>query len=273
MPVDLHIHTTASDGTMTPGEVVKLAASSGLSAIAITDHDTLDGVGPATDEGRSAGVEVIPGVELSCTFANKDVHILGYFVSVNDEKIQDHLQNLRSERRKRASDMVSAMREDGIDISMDELSELANGGSIGRLHLAKLLVKKGIACDVDQAFSDLIGRRSKYFISKPVRDPEQVVALIRSSGGLAVLAHPMMLHDDKLVNELVGIGLDGIEVFHSDHSRREEAFYVQAAKKAGLVMTGGSDFHGLTEKRGHADALTSLPDLILTELKNAKARL
>ncbi len=244
MRVDLHTHTTASDGSLAPADLVGAAASEGLDAIAITDHDSVEGVPAACAAARELPIDVIPGVELSAVHDGTDVHILGFFIDYRDPVLLARLSELRECRHDRAERMVSALREAGYDVALDDVLVLAEGGSVGRSHVAKALVGGGHADSVSDAFERLIGRGRPYYVPKPVAEPPAVVDTILSAGGVPVLAHPGITKVDDLVPALVDAGLAGLEVYHGDHTEEMRQRYAQMAEELGLVATGGSDYHG-----------------------------
>ena len=243
MRVDLHIHTTASDGTYTPGEVIELALQEGLSAIAITDHDTLSGAKEGLIIGQEIGFEVIPGVELSTDFNGTDVHILGYLIRDFD-RIEQVLNQIQQLRLTRAERMVRKLKQLGVKIEMDDVLEEAKGDSVGRPHIAAAMVKKGVVSSVREAFELYIGDDKPAYIPKPKLTPLQAVELIISSGGVPVLAHPGLTNRDDLIPKLVEGGLKGIEVYYPEHTEGQTRRYLSIAHRYDLIPTGGSDFHG-----------------------------
>ena len=244
--VDLHVHTTASDGTCTPAEVIELAKKAGLTAIAITDHDTLSGAIEGVKLAKEMGFEVIDGVELSSDLNGTDVHILGYLMSRYHviQGVLDELQNLRSTRAER---MVRKLNRLGVRISMEDVLRESKGDSIGRPHIASAMVRKGIVPTTQYAFQYYIGDGRPAYIPKPKLTPIQAVELILASGGVPVLAHPGLTGSDNIIDELVEHGLRGLEAFHPMHDERQTRRYLEIAERKGLIVTGGSDFHGATK--------------------------
>jgi predicted metal-dependent phosphoesterase TrpH len=246
---DLHTHTTASDGTNSPSANVRMAAEAGLAAVAITDHDTVSGIREALEEGTRIGIRVVPGVEISTVANGQDIHVLGYFIDYEDESFLRRLEELRRTRDRRNEMLIERLRELGVDISMEEvLKELAGSKSkddtIGRPHIAAMLVKKGYVASIQEAFERYLGKQGAAYVNPPRIDPTTAVEWIREAGGAAVLAHPGLYDDDKLVMELIAFGIDGIEAYHSDHSSEDEEKYARLAQQHGLLITAGSDFHG-----------------------------
>lgn len=245
MRLDLHTHSSASDGTLAPREVVAYAARRGIEVIALTDHDSTEGLAEASEAARAAGITLVPGVELSVgPDENRDVHILGYFVDAADETLQAHLSLLRDGRLARATRMVEALRASGYDITIDEVLELADLGAVGRAHVARTLVNRGHVESVDEAFDRFLARGRPFYHPKPAADPASAVRMLVGAGAVPVLAHPVLSRVDDLIPALVRAGLAGIEAFHADHSPEEGRRYEAIARSFGLLVTGGSDFHG-----------------------------
>nr|WP_150959719.1 PHP domain-containing protein [Aneurinibacillus sp. XH2] len=251
--LDLHTHTSASDGTRSPAENVRLAREAGLAGLAVTDHDTVAGIAEAMEEGKRLGVIVVPGVEISTVAKGRDIHVLGYYIDTHCPVFLDRLQQLRQVREKRNEFMLAKLRELGMEISMRELADLASKASgedqtVGRPHIAELLIRKGYVGTMEEAFDKYLGSGGAAYVNPPRIHPKEAIGWIHEAGGTAVLAHPGIYHDDELVEEIIPYGLDGIEAFHSDHSREEENKYERLAARYGLVVTAGSDYHG--ERRG-----------------------
>ncbi len=245
MIVDLHIHSTASDGSLAPERIVELAAAAGLAGIALTDHDSMSGIDEALEAGRIHALRVVPGIELSASTPDGvQAHILGYHIDHTDERLTDTLEALRRDRLARASAIVEALADAGIDISLDDVLARAQHGSVGRAHIAMALVDTGAASSVKDAFQTYIGRDKPFFRPKQVGTPEEVIALVHSVGGIAVLAHPAVNGSETLIDALVDAGLDGIEVYHAQQDETMRERLLATARAHGLIVTGGSDFHG-----------------------------
>ncbi|MGI6706064.1 MAG: PHP domain-containing protein [Clostridia bacterium] len=246
--VDLHTHTTASDGSCSPRELVALAKEKDLVALAVTDHDTIDGVEEAQEAGRRYGIEVIPGIEISTLYSG-EMHLLGYYLELERDWLHESLDRLKEYRQERNARILSRLRELGMDISYDELWQAAGGGVIGRPHFARVIAEKGYADSIGDAFrSFLIPGKPAYF-PKEKLTPQEGINLVRKAGGIPVLAHPKHLGlsqraMDDLVSELKGVGLAGIEAIYTDHTQQDVDFFSELAKKYRLLITGGSDFHG-----------------------------
>jgi hypothetical protein len=248
--IDLHTHTNFSDGTDTPTELVNKALASGITTLAITDHDSISG----WDEAISAlrpGLSLVPGAEISCqTTDGISVHILGLLFDPNHAELINTLSKTRENRHGRMEKIISRINEAGIDISMaDVLEQLSDGATLGRPHLADALVKKGVVASREEAFTQMLHNNSKYYVSHYSPSPEVAIKLIKEAGGVAVIAHPMASHRGRVIStetfgSIINSGLDGIEVDHRDHTPDEKRELINLAKEFDLVMTGSSDYHG-----------------------------
>ncbi len=252
--VDLHMHTTASDGTHPPADNVRMAKAAGLYGIAITDHDTVSGVAEAVQVGQELGITVVPGVEISTIEDGHDIHILGYYIDVHNDQLLARLQQLRNTREHRNDMMVERLNELGLTISMEEVMNLAGSDlkgdeTIGRPHIAEVLMNKGYVNSISEAFDRYLGKSGAAYVNPPRITPYDAIDWIKAAGGAAVIAHPGLYEDDQLVERIVQYGADGIEVYHSDHSPEEEAKYLAMARKLNCIVTAGSDFHG--SRNGH----------------------
>lgn len=253
---DLHTHTTASDGLLPPAELVRQAKRAGLAAVAITDHDTVAGIAEALDEGERLGIMVVPGVEVSTVAAGTDIHILGYYTKADDPEWLQRLESLRRLRERRNQLIVDKLAALGIPISMEDVLAAARSGnehgssdaeddsSVGRPHIAKALIQKGIVATMKEAFDRYLAAGAAAYASVPRLHPFEAIEWIQAAGGTAVIAHPGLYGNDRLVEEIIRHGAQGIEVYHSDHSEEDERRYARLADMYGLIVTGGSDFHG-----------------------------
>jgi predicted metal-dependent phosphoesterase TrpH len=257
---DLHTHTTASDGLHTPTENVHMAERAGLSAVAITDHDTVAGLAEAAAAGEYIGITVVPGVEISTVANGQDIHILGYYIDYSNDLFLKRLEQLRETRERRNEMMIERLQQLGFDITMEEVRNKAGsespGGAgssaanrfsdetVGRPHMADVMIKKGYVASMKEAFDLYLGRDGKAYVNPPRINPTEAVNWIHEAGGTAVIAHPGLYHDDTVVEELIRYGVEGIEVYHSDHSPDQEAHYLAIAQRHNLIVTAGSDFHG-----------------------------
>jgi predicted metal-dependent phosphoesterase TrpH len=247
--IDLHSHTIHSDGSSTPSEIIALARSKGARAVAITDHDTIDGLGEGRDAARQLGIEFVNGVELSAEYSPGTMHILGYDIDDGHQQLAATLQDLRAARDRRNPEIAIRLQALGIDLHYDEVATLAGNDVVGRPHFARILVDKGFASSIQDAFNRFLAKGAAAYVEKKRLTPREAISLIHQAGGVAVLAHPYQLKLpeqplDQLVGELVEMGLDGIEAIYSRHSPAERECYSQLANRHRLLVTGGSDYHG-----------------------------
>jgi predicted metal-dependent phosphoesterase TrpH len=248
--IDLHTHTTFSDGTDTPTQLINKALAAGITTIALTDHDSISGWQEATTALRP-GICLVPGAEVSCqTLDGISVHILGLLFDSSNTELIDTLEKTRENRFGRMEKIIAKINEAGIEISMSEvLEQLSDGATLGRPHLADALIKKGVVASREEAFTQMLHNHSKYYVSHYSPTPEVVIKLIKDAGGVSVIAHPMASHRGRTISldtfgSLIQAGLDGIEVDHRDHSAEEKTQLISLAKESKLVMTGASDYHG-----------------------------
>lgn len=266
MSVDLHVHSVASDGLHAPEELLQMAAATHLRAIAITDHDSVDSVGPALAEAQSCEVEVVPALELSSHIGEHDAHFLGYYLDYQSTELAARLQDLRNARDERAAHMLDLLRTKGIDIDFQDLRRAAGRGAVGRAHVAALLVEKGHVGSVAQAFDRFLTRGAPCYVEKAVLRTDEIINLVRGLGGVVVLAHPGVSGVDTHIRRLAGEGLQGIEAFHADHTLEQIQEYRRLADRLDLIVTGGSDFHG-KGVRGLGVGVIDVPDWVLYGLK------
>lgn len=251
--IDLHTHSTASDGTYSPHDLVVLAKKEGVGFMALTDHDSVDGVAEALETGRAIGVKVISGVELSVDHANREMHILGYNVDIDDAEFRANLQKLVDYRNLRNSLMIERLQQLGIAISLEEVAKEAGGKVIGRPHFANVLINKGVVCSTDEAFERFLGAGKPAYVKKEKLTPEEGIALLVKAKGIPVLAHPTYLAEStynelsSLIIRLKAVGLMGIEAYYPQHTLEETHKFVALAKEHDLLITGGSDFHGINK--------------------------
>ena len=279
--VDLHCHSTASDGSLRPREVVRLAQRAGLSGLSLTDHDTIDGLAEAAEECARLGIAFVPGVEISCRWPFPGtLHILGYCFDPQSAAITRLCRRLVEARRQRNPRMVSRLRELGVDITMEELAAEAGGQIVGRPHMAAILVRKGYAGSIPHAFEKYLGPGRPAYFPKETVEPREGIGAITEGGGVAVLAHPTQLKTkstgdlERILRDLMEMGLQGIEVMHCDHSRRDAEIMNGLARRLGLLRTGGSDFHG-NNKEGSALGWAGdlrVPRAFMEELLTRRAR-
>ena len=246
---DLHAHTTASDGDLTPTELVQLAAEIGLGALAVTDHDTVAGIPEALRAAAEVGIPFAPGVEISAEFEPGTMHILGYFVDHTNVRLLEVLEELRGGRDVRNRKIIRRLNELGLEVTIEEWEAEAGEESVGRPQLAKILAEKGYVTDLQEAFDKYLAKGAPAYVDRLRLGPEEAIILIREAGGLTVLAHPPQLEIDddeleSLVARLTRTGLAGIECYYSDHTPEQTAYFLKLAEKYNLLVTGGSDFHG-----------------------------
>lgn len=247
--IDMHVHSNCSDGTYTPTELVEYAAEKGLRAFALTDHDTTEGIREAQEAAKSRGVEVIPGIEFSTNYHNRDIHILGLGINPDDVHFQEWLTQFQDSRDSRNEKMIGKMQEAGIDITLDEMKRRYPDAVWTRAHFARYLRDEGYVKSNQEAFDRYLGDRARCFVPREKVTPFQAVQLIHAGGGKAVLAHPLLYHMgsaalETLVTELKKQGLDGLEAIYSQNRWTDEMHMIQLAKRYGLKITGGTDFHG-----------------------------
>lgn len=249
--VDLHAHTVVSDGTVAPAQLVRLAKAKGLVALAVTDHDHVGGIEEAMEEGRRIGVEVVPGIELSVEDPEcGELHVLGYLFDPEDPALLNKLELLRNARLSRGARIVERLRQHGLDVTLQDVAREARsdeGASLGRPHVARVLMAKGYVASVQEAFDKWLGEGRRGYVPKDRLAPQDALLLVHNAGGVAVLAHAVTVDASKraaLVRKLAAMGLDGVEVQHSKHGEAERRELQALADELGLVATGGSDFHG-----------------------------
>lgn len=247
--IDLHLHTTASDGVLTPSELVEMAVERGMEAIAITDHDTIDGIVEGRERANKLGIDFVAGVELSSQWKGREVHILGYFLDIEDSVLLGELEELKKARDERNTRILEKLEKVGIYIGIDEVVEEAGGNIISRAHMANIIIRKGYAKDKKEVFQDLLGIDGIAYEPKGDLSPERAVEIIVKNGGIASLAHPKYISNNPdivrdLGSKLKLAGLEAIEVYYSNMYIRDVLKFKKLAKSMKLVATGGSDYHG-----------------------------
>lgn len=247
--IDLHTHSTASDGKLTPAQLVREAAVVGVTVLALTDHDTLSGLSEAAAEAEKAGITFIPGVEISAEYGPGSMHMLGYFVDPDSRELGERLGEMREGRDGRNRRILDKLDRLGMPIDREDLARMATGESMGRPHIANAMVAMGYVTDFNAAFDEYLGRGKPAYVDRPRMSPADSIRTIHSAGGLAVLAHPQTLDLTEgqlrdLLRELAGAGLDGVEVYYYSHSSEETELYCALAAQYGLLTTGGTDYHG-----------------------------
>ena len=247
--LDLHVHTTHSDGSLPTREVVALAHKAGVTALAITDHDITAAIPEALAVGRELGVEIIPGVEISSCYLNAELHILGYFFDWHDAVLIDRLSQLRASRHARNPQIIQKLNEFGLDLTYEEVTRLAGTDSVGRPHIARVLLQKGYVTSTKEAFERFLAQGKPAYVPRTLPDPVTVIQWIREAHGIPVMAHPSWAPVSghalqQLCRNLRDAGLGGIEVFYSTHTTKQTGEYLALARQVGLLPSGGSDFHG-----------------------------
>jgi 3',5'-nucleoside bisphosphate phosphatase len=248
--IDLHTHTVHSDGTFTPRELIALAAERELDVIAVTDHDSIDGIEEASAAGSEFGVHVVPGIELSTVRDGEGVHVLCYFMDPAHPALSAELHRLRQERFSRGERMVARLQELGYPITFERVREIARGGNIVRPHVARALVEAGVIPSVKDAFTEeFIGAGGRAYLEKHALHPFGAIELVHAAGGVCVLAHPGTYREvspvpREAIEQLAANGLDGVEASHPEHSPEMEVRYIELAERLGLIWTGSSDCHG-----------------------------
>jgi len=266
MTIDLHTHTVFSDGTFRPAETVALAVERGLTAISISDHDSTEGLPEAFEAAEGTGLEVVPGVEFSTVHEGRGIHMLAYWMDVQDREFQAELTRLRDDRFRRGERMVEKLVALGYPISFERVREIAEGKNIVRPHIAQALVEAGVIPTIEDAFTpELIKDGGRAYVEKHALDPVDALGLIKRAGGLGVIAHPGLHREglgvpDQLIERLAEAGLDGIEAAHSDHNPEAEAKYRRMAAGFGIVATGSSDCHGVRYDPVRLGSVTTDPD-------------
>jgi len=270
---DLHIHTNASDGALSPHQVVMAAAEASLAAIAITDHDTVDGIDEALNAGDETGVEVVPGIEISAIYGEKtEVHMLGYFIDHHYKPLLDQLHVLKNARFNRGVKIVEQLNAAGVPVVLERVLELAEGGAVGRPHVARAIVEIGAASSIDSAFGKYLVEGTPGYVERYKITPAEAMSLIRESGGVACCAHVAKLNRDELLVELIEDGLQAIEAYHPNHSGAASRFYRGFAKKRGLMVTGGSDAHCLNSDNSTSVGDVTVPYEVVEQLKIAAGK-
>lgn len=273
--VDLHVHSNKSDGTFTPSELVTMAIQKNLTALALTDHDTTDGLAELTHAAQGKPLEVVPGIELSTEYEGKDIHIVGLFIDPEQPDFKAHLKSFVESRDARNRKMCANLQEAGIPISYEALQEANPGSVITRAHYGTWLLEHGVVSSVADAFSKYLGDHTPYFVPREKVTPQQAVSLIQKAGGLAILAHPILYRMsrerlDILVRRLKEVGLTGIEAIYATYNSREENQIRQLAIKYDLLLSGGSDFHGFAKPKlelGTGYGHLCVPDEVYFSLK------
>lgn len=270
MPIELHCHSTASDGDCTPTELVDRAVALGLTTLALTDHDSVDGVAEAVRAAEQFSLRVVPGVELSCHYEGEEVHLLGYFFEYRDPDFLELLQNMKEERRQRVRRVLEKLEKLGVSISFESVEQEATGEAIGRPHIARALVTAGQVETVAQAFDKYIGNSGPAYVGRSLLSLEQGIEAIRRAGGVSVIAHPGVYNNWSKVERMLQLPVDGLETWHPSHKKSERKRAKRLGGRYNKILTGGSDFHG---PRGDYHELGSsyVKEGVVTKLLHAAA--
>lgn len=267
------MHSNLSDGTNTPEEIVDLAAKAGMTTIALTDHDIVDGIERAQKKGAERGVEVIPGIEFTCEVPKNEVHILGYYIDRNNPELQETLKKVQEDRVSRVYRIIEKLKGLGVNLDPEEVFKLSGKKVPGRPHVARALIAKGFVADFKEAFSKYLDFRAPAYVSHYKLTPVEAIRLIKQAGGIAVFAHPGLSNYDEKIPELAAAGLRGLEACYPGYQMNgNERRYRKLADKLGLLITGGTDFHGENAGRDLKIGDVSVPDEILQRLKDEHIR-
>lgn len=278
--IDLHTHTNYSDGSFSPAALVELAHKKGLNILGITDHDTTDGLAEAMEAAQGLPLELIPGIELSTEFQGRETHILGYFIDRADPQFQTRLERLRSTRLDRIQRILDRLHTLNVEISLAEVEHVAGNGTIGRPHIAQILIDKGYVRGMKEAFERFLGVRGKAYARRVVPEAAEIIAWITQAGGIPILAHPYWegLNANETViscRTMVDQGLRGLEVFYGTFSPRQISLNLHLARQFGLLVTGGSDFHGTFKPEisiGTGRGSLNVPSTVMDRLRQAAGR-
>ncbi|CAA9547032.1 MAG: FIG00031715: Predicted metal-dependent phosphoesterases (PHP family) [uncultured Thermomicrobiales bacterium] len=268
--IDLHAHTTASDGTLSPVDLVQLAGQRGISVLGITDHDTLDGIAAARQSAADRDIEIVPGVELSTTVTGAEIHILGYFVDEGDSRLVDTLAGFAGDRRRRIEKVIARLRAAGIPLDAADILRHAENGSIGRPHVARALVKLGVVATTDEAFERYLKKDRPGWVPREPFSPEDAVGLLANHGAIPVLAHPFSTRAvEATVKRLIPAGLRGIEVHYGQYTADQRRELESIADAFALLSTGGSDYHGPNGREGRDLGSVQVPEAAWQRLRQA----
>ena len=275
--IDLHLHTAFSDGSLSPTEAVTLGHTAGLTALAVTDHDTIEGLSEALATGTRLGIEVIPGIEISARFEGREAHILGYFIDWNDTTFLERLEQQRASRHHRNPLVVEKLNQLGVELSYEEVIATAGSDSVGRPHIAQALLHKGHVRSIQEAFDRYLKDGGSAYVPRVLPDAREVIRWIREAGGVPVLAHPQWVKPQHLplltvCRSLKDAGLVGIEVFYSTHTKRQISEFLEISRTLDLLITGGSDFHGSAKpdiRIGYGKGDLKVPEKLLDPLRQA----
>lgn len=245
MSADLHVHSTASDGTIRPQQIVQQAYEIGLSVISLTDHDTVDGVQPAVQAASEIrGLEVIPGIEINTTWNELEIHVLGYYIDVSSDGLRKVLELLKQAREERAREIIKKLKKVGVFLSFERIREFAPSGTIGRPHIAQAMLDAGYVSSIKEAFENYLNNGKPAYVPRYKIEPFHAIEVIKRAGGIPVLAHPGLINSDESVFVLIESGILGLEVYYPQHTQEMIRKYTLLCDEYGLIMTGGTDYHG-----------------------------
>ena len=267
---DLHLHTFFSDGTSSPAELIDEAQKQGIGCLSIADHDTVLGIEPALEYAREKDTEILTGIELTAEYDSQEIHILGYMIDYKDRSFREKLEILKQGRIERIYKITDKLKAMGFALAPEKVFALAGEGTVGRMHIAQAMTNEGIVGSPAEAFARFIGDKSRAYVCGFRFSPGEAIGLIRKVGGLAVLAHPYTVRDE-FVARLIELGLDGLEVYYPEHNSHTTAFYLNLARKHNLLITGGSDYHGLAKPQVKIGS-ARIPYNLVENLKQAKEK-
>ena len=266
---DLHLHTVFSDGTYTPQELVAESARAGLSAIAITDHDTVDGIPAAAAAAEKKNIEFLPGIELTVEYKGIEIHLLGYLIDYKSPRLLEKLKILRNNRIERIYKITDKLKNMGVTLKPEAVFAIAGGGTVGRLHIARAMVREKLVNSIYDAFRTYIGDKCPAYVLGFRLSPQEAIKILKDAGGIPVLAHPYIMNNDELISEFSGFGLMGVEVYYPEHTQGMINHYLDIAKKCNLLVTGGSDYHGEAKPNVKIGSMKVSYELV-EKLKRAK---
>ncbi|MDE2179542.1 MAG: PHP domain-containing protein [candidate division NC10 bacterium] len=269
--IDLHTHSTASDGTLSPPELVRLAERSGVSVLAVTDHDTVEGLPAAGVEAARIGVQFVPGIEITAHVEDLEVHILGHFIDPNDNRLDEFLVSSRNDRIERARRMIEKLWALGLPLDADEVLRLAPGHSVGRPHVAQAMIRRGYVASLKEAFDRYLTSGKPGYVERSRIPAARAIRAIKEAGGVASLAHPGQYSHDEVIPFLVQHGLNGLELYHPEHTTESLFRYERMCLEYGLVAVGGSDYHGTEGLRSMGLGRPALPEARFEQLLAARA--
>jgi predicted metal-dependent phosphoesterase TrpH len=269
---DLHVHTFFSDGTYSPEELISETAKHGLSAVAVVDHDTVDGIEAVREAAKTKDIEILPAIELTAEYEGIEIHILGYLINHKNEALKQMLTQLKANRVERVYKIIDKLNLMGVKLNPQVVFELAKKGSVGRLHIARAMAQEGLVNSIFEAFRRYIGDKCPAYVCGFRLSPYEAISLIENVGGVPVLAHPYTIGSNELIPELVKGGLKGLEVYYPEHSPSMVKFYSDLAKKLNLLVTGGSDCHGFAKPEVKIGSV-KVPYELVEKLKSARDNL